>query len=72
MSIYVQVCCIIFGGVVEDYPHPGLGVAPFIKKIASVNNAEPNVWCPITKRMSSWVEPIKIGAIAAETKCIIS
>lgn len=64
----------IFGGHVDDYPHPGMDVASFLLKLASVNNAEPKVWSPIVRRKMHWIEPLKIGAIASlgKNKCTIS
>ena len=67
-----EVCAIIFGGHVDDYPHPGLELERFIEVLTSLNKKEPKVWNPLTKKNAHWIDPRKIEAMSAPAnKCVI-
>jgi hypothetical protein len=66
-----DVCAIMFGGTVDEYPHPAVDAKGFVANVQRRNKLEPNVWNPVTKRMSPWIDPAAMKEIVGGG-CIIS
>lgn len=58
-----DVCAIILGGNVDDYPHPAVDAKAFVKFVNTKNKAEAKVWNPLTKKMAYWIEPSAMKSI---------
>lgn len=53
-------CVIIFGGSVDDYPHPQLDWEGFIAKLQADINRTGLVWDPHSKKLSPWMHAAMI------------
>eukprot|EP00600_Ochromonadales_sp_CCMP1393_P006675 CAMPEP_0174962126 /NCGR_PEP_ID=MMETSP0004_2-20121128/4617_1 /TAXON_ID=420556 /ORGANISM="Ochromonas sp., Strain CCMP1393" /LENGTH=366 /DNA_ID=CAMNT_0016210637 /DNA_START=58 /DNA_END=1158 /DNA_ORIENTATION=+ len=66
-----HVCCVLYGGKLDDYPHPELDFKDFVAAVELRNRDVGKVWDPITQKDKYWIE--KKDLIAAYGKgCIIS
>jgi len=66
-----DVCAIIFGGSVDDYPHPAVDAKGFVANIKRHNAQVPNTWNPVSKKMAPWIEMSALSHIVGGG-CVIS
>mmetsp|Transcript_13377 Transcript_13377/g.26743 ORF Transcript_13377/g.26743 Transcript_13377/m.26743 type:complete len:373 (-) Transcript_13377:92-1210(-) len=62
-------CSIIFGGAVDNYPHPELDFKAFLTAVDGENKRTFKVWDPMTKRPKDWIDKKKLGQLQAG--CIV-
>lgn len=65
-------CVIIFGGNVENYPHPELDWSGFIAAVEKENNRTSELYNPMTRIMTRWVNVGRIRRRYGPRRCCIS
>jgi len=56
-------CCHLFGGAVDNYPHPELDFSGFVAAVEGEMKRAPRVWDPITKKEKEWVNRSKLRGL---------
>lgn len=67
-----RMCTIIFGGYIEDYPHPEADFAGFLAVIQKNNNSLSKVWNPISQRMTDWINIAQLKSVGKKGSCTLS
>jgi len=65
-----DVCALIFGGSVDDYPHPDVDAKNFMAAVSSANKKEDKTWSPIHKKPRYWIEASEMKSVVGG-KCTI-
>jgi hypothetical protein len=62
-------CSLIFGGSSESFPHPDLDWTGFKAAINDANTRTPKVWCPIYRKLRSWISVFQVGLMRQGVGC---
>lgn len=66
-----DVCAIVLGGSVNDYPHPEVDSAAFMRAVNAANKSIPMTWSPIHKRPRNWIEISDLRS-KVSSGCVVS
>jgi hypothetical protein len=58
-----------FGGSSESFPHPDLDWTGFKAAINDANTRTPKVWCPIYRKLRSWISVFQVGLMRQGVGC---
>eukprot|EP01034_Spumella_vulgaris_P023153 gene23153-29346_t len=66
-----KVCSLIFGGSVENYPHPEVNWDAFLKTVEEENYKAGMVWSPMTKQSVKWVNTHMLTHVYKNSGCCV-
>jgi len=68
-----KICCIIFGGSLDSYPHPELDFKEFLAVIDKKNRLASKVWDPVSKKPQEWVVRSRLARLGpGASGCVVS
>eukprot|EP00600_Ochromonadales_sp_CCMP1393_P005096 CAMPEP_0174960040 /NCGR_PEP_ID=MMETSP0004_2-20121128/3495_1 /TAXON_ID=420556 /ORGANISM="Ochromonas sp., Strain CCMP1393" /LENGTH=400 /DNA_ID=CAMNT_0016208393 /DNA_START=728 /DNA_END=1933 /DNA_ORIENTATION=+ len=56
-------CSVLFGGNVDNYPHPELDFKAFVTTVAGEAMRAPEVWDPVSKKRKQWIDKRKLAKL---------
>jgi hypothetical protein len=66
-----MMCTIIFGGRLDDYPHPEEDWKEFISKVDSMNKQAGKVWAPNKNKYQDWINTSRLSSLHKKGGCVV-